>query len=67
MVVWFNGRTVRNTNELTNRNANPSEKHGEIWTKTVNIGDLFMEHDEAIKDTISQFDISEMHARVGIK
>ena len=26
-----------------------------------------MEHDEAIKDTISQLDISEMHARVGIK
>ena len=43
VVVWFSGGTVRSTNELTTRNrmATPPKKHGDIWIKAANIGDLF--------------------------
>ena len=41
VIVRFSGRTVRSTNELTSQMANLPEKHGEIWIKTVNFGDLW--------------------------
>ena len=55
VVVWFSGRTVRSTNELTrNRMANPQENHGEKWIKTANIGDLW----SRTKRSKTQYNIS---------
>ena len=39
--VWFSGRTVWDTNELTNKIANSPEMHRKIWIKTTNIEDLW--------------------------
>ena len=51
MIVWFSGRTVRNTNELTNQMANLPEKQWRNMDKNGKYGG-FMEQNEVLKNTI---------------